>query len=135
MAKVMGDAIDRMVFLPGQDRPNYLGWLTCATLAHDPIGYGGGANTIYDAVGMGTPVVTSPGRFHRGGWATMTLERLGLSELAEGDPVTTAVQLLTQPERVQAIRSRPKASAGSLLEDPQAIAEHRELFMSGGISR
>jgi|GEM_PF-1224341 len=134
MARSLGDAIDRVVFLPSQDRPNYLGWLARASLALDPIGYGGGANTTYDAVGVGTPVVTRPGRFHRGRWAVMTLERLGMNELVGDDPATIAVSLLGQPERLRTTRARLNDRAELLWEDPKVIAEHRDLFLNGTVS-
>jgi tetratricopeptide (TPR) repeat protein len=47
------------------DRPRYLNLLAVADVALDTRIYGGGANTVYEAIGLGTPIVTWPAAVHR----------------------------------------------------------------------
>ena len=51
-----------------QDRVNYLRLVSSADVLLDTLHYGSGANTVADAVACGIPLVTLPGRFHRGRW-------------------------------------------------------------------
>ena len=59
------DSDQRLVFLPPCDRDTFLGHLMGARVILDTFEWSGG-NTSLEALAMGTPVVTLPGRFMRG---------------------------------------------------------------------
>lgn len=125
----LGRAFDRVIFTSDLDRPRYLGMVSRADLSLDPPGYGGGANTVYDAMGVGTPIVTQSGRFHRGRWAAMTLRRLELTDCIGDDPAEIAIRLLTDHEQARDVRARIAAGAPMLFEDEAVVREHRDFFL------
>ena len=60
------DIIPRVRFMPVLPKDEYLNLIALSDVILDTLYYTGGANTTYDAFAAGTPVVTLPGKFHRG---------------------------------------------------------------------
>jgi protein O-GlcNAc transferase len=65
-ARTLPDADRRVRFVPAQPNADFLHLLAQADVMLDPFPFGGG-NTSYEAFAVGTPVVTKPGQFLRGG--------------------------------------------------------------------
>ncbi len=63
-SNTLPDVFDRIVWLPRLAYAEYLGLLTCAHVMLDPLYFGGGKTTL-DALSVGLPVVTLPGRTMR----------------------------------------------------------------------
>ena len=59
------DSLSRVHFLPLQPNDDFLALLQAADVILDPLHFGGG-NSSYEALAMGTPVVTWPSEFLRG---------------------------------------------------------------------
>jgi protein O-GlcNAc transferase len=63
--KTLANVHDRIVFLPALANDDYPRLLCVCDVILDPLHFGGG-NSSYEAIAMGTPVVTLPSRFLRG---------------------------------------------------------------------
>jgi predicted O-linked N-acetylglucosamine transferase (SPINDLY family) len=57
LSQSIPDVVDRVVFLPPMDFESWLNFLRCVDCLLDPNTFSGG-NTSYEALAMGTPVVT-----------------------------------------------------------------------------
>jgi predicted O-linked N-acetylglucosamine transferase (SPINDLY family) len=126
------DVIERVLLLPRLEREDYLNVLALCDVGLDTLYYGGGANTIYDAVATGTPTVTLPWRFHRGRYAAATYRQLDLPELiAESveDYVARAVRIAQQPDRREHLHRQLVARSEKVLENANAVAAYTEFFL------
>ena len=86
LAGSMPDVVDRVIFLPYLPTERYFDLLVAADVILDPIHFGGG-NTTFHALGLGTPVITTPGAFQRSRFASGTYRAIGLGELVARDRV------------------------------------------------
>lgn len=122
----MPDVAARIRFLPRMPEADYLNLLAVADVALDTTHYGGGANTTYDALAVGTPIVTLPGRFHRGRWAYAACRRIGVTDgiaaTADGC-VAIALRLGTDPEYRRDVGERIMEASPVLFEDMGAVDE------------
>jgi protein O-GlcNAc transferase len=119
-AKRLPDADRRVHWLPAQPRPDFLRLLASADVVLDPFPFGGG-HTSYEALAVGTPVVTLPGRFLRGRITAALFERIGLKMGLVGsvdEYVRTAVDLARVPELGQRARLEIRACQGELFDNP-----------------
>jgi predicted O-linked N-acetylglucosamine transferase (SPINDLY family) len=131
MRGALGESADRMQALPRLPEADYLNLVAVADVVLDTPHYGGGANTVYDAFAVGTPVLTLPGAWHRGRWAMAAYNRLGIADAVAADThdyVRRAVRLGTDPEARRALGERLRETAGELFEDAEAVREHAEFF-------
>ncbi|VTU01330.1 tpr repeat-containing protein : Tetratricopeptide TPR_1 repeat-containing protein OS=Isosphaera pallida (strain ATCC 43644 / DSM 9630 / IS1B) GN=Isop_0879 PE=4 SV=1: TPR_11: TPR_2: TPR_11: TPR_1: Glyco_transf_41 [Gemmataceae bacterium] len=126
----LGPDVARVGVVCRQDRANYLRLVAAADVVLDTPHYGGGANTVADAVACGTPLVTRPGPFHRGRWAAAVLRLAGLNELvtdtAEGY-AAAAVRIATDEPFRRDVAARLLAGGHDWFDDPQP-AEELEAF-------
>ena len=89
----------RIKFLPSVPRADFLHLLTTADVMLDPFPFCGG-NTTYEALGVGTPVITYPGRFLRGRLTLAMYQQMGLTTPIASSPdeyVQLAVSVATDP--------------------------------------
>jgi predicted O-linked N-acetylglucosamine transferase (SPINDLY family) len=101
----------------------------------DPITFGGG-NTTYEALALGTPVVTLPGELMRTRIARALYAKAGYGELAVSSAeeyVDTAVALGTDRGCRQAARDRIEQTCEVLYEDAAEVRD-LEAFMIGAIA-
>ncbi len=63
--KTLAEVQQRIILLPALPNEDYLSLLKCCDVMLDPLHFGGG-NSSYEAIAMGTPVVTMPSFFLRG---------------------------------------------------------------------
>ncbi|HYL24524.1 MAG TPA: tetratricopeptide repeat protein [Burkholderiales bacterium] len=115
-----GLSYERFVtIIPWQTPAGFLGWLRCADVFLDTIGFSG-FNTALQAVESGLPIVTRDGRFLRGRLAGGILKRLGLHELVvptEQAYVDLAVRLAEDSAHRQAVAARIAGSRAALYQD------------------
>jgi predicted O-linked N-acetylglucosamine transferase (SPINDLY family) len=129
--RTISDVVSRVRVLPRMKREPYLALVALADVMLDTLHYGGGANTVYDAVAMGTPIVTLPGKFHRSRWAAAVNRRLGLEQLIAGTPedyVAKAVEVATNRDLRESLRKQILGAGAELFEDPAVVREHEEFF-------
>lgn len=101
-------ATDRLIFAPRVLPPDYLARYKVADLFLDCFPFNGGT-TVNDALWMGLPVITCPGRAFASRMAGSLLSSLGLEELVTSSfshYEQLAVELANQPERLKALRER-----------------------------
>jgi protein O-GlcNAc transferase len=130
-SRTMPDVASRVRVMPRMEREEYLGLVAASDVVLDTLYYGGGANTVYDAAAVGTPIVTLPGEFHRSRWAAAVNRRLGLTQLIAGTPreyVATAVEVASNADLRQALRRQILQAGEELFENAAVIREHDAYF-------
>ncbi len=126
LRRSLGPDSGRIGVVARQDRANYLRLVSAADVLLDTLHYGSGANTVADAVACGTPLVTLPGKFHRGRWASAVFRQAGLGELVVSSVeayVETTVRLANDEPSRQAIAKRLQAFGAGWFDDPQPASE------------
>jgi predicted O-linked N-acetylglucosamine transferase (SPINDLY family) len=96
----MPDVIDRIRWLPALPREVFLELLAAADVLLDPVAFGGG-NTSYEALAMGTPIVTLPGELLRTRITRALYAKAGYDELvvaSEEEYAEKAVRLATDAD-------------------------------------
>jgi len=113
--------------------PDYLRLVATASVIIDTPGYGGGANTVYDAVAAGTPTVTLPGPLHRSRWAAAVNRRLQLDELnviSYPAYLATATKVGTDAEYRAFLRQKLRDADSQIFNDLIPVRDLREFFMN-----
>jgi predicted O-linked N-acetylglucosamine transferase (SPINDLY family) len=119
------DVLDRVRILPGLVERDYLSLIATADVSLDTLHYGG-VNTTYDALSLGTPVVTLPGRFQRGRYTCAVYRRLGISDCVAGSTdnyIELAVRIASEPDYRRELRQRILAASDVLFDDPKPALE------------
>jgi protein O-GlcNAc transferase len=133
LQQTIPDVAGRITFLGRLPEVDYLNLVALADVILDTIHYGGGANTIYDALAAGTPVVTLPGRFHRGRWGYAAYARIGVMDCVVDSPeayVALALRLGSDPNYRTTISDKIRQQANVLFEDHQAVEELAAFFLT-----
>lgn len=126
------DVASRWKLVPRLDRADYLGLVSVADVVLDTIHYGGGANSIYDALACGTPIVTLPGLFHRGRYAHGVCQKLQIPEMVAASRahyVELAVQIAGERDLRQQLSTKIRQRSDELFEDDSAVIQHEEFFI------
>lgn len=124
-ARTMPDVADRIRWLRPLPRHEFLTLLAVSDVLLDPIAFGGG-NTTYEALAMGTPVVTLPGDQLRNRITWALYAKAGYTEPAvdsEEEYVEQAVRLGTDPDHRRTVGERILESCAALYEDPAEVAD------------
>ncbi len=114
----------QLKFLPRMDAVNFRRLLAAADVVIDTVHWSGG-NTSLDALSVGTPVVTWPGRFMRGRQTAAMLTMMGLEELIATDAdsyVRLAIGVASDRERNRALREAIGARRDVLFGRPEPLA-------------
>jgi protein O-GlcNAc transferase len=93
--KSLPDVIKQIVVVPPLTQSKFLGLIALSDVMLDPIHFGGGMTTL-QALALGTPVVTLPGKFMRSRISVACYKQIGYEELIASDPehyVQIAVRL------------------------------------------
>ncbi|MBV8603729.1 MAG: tetratricopeptide repeat protein [Pelomonas sp.] len=145
-AQALGVAPERLVFAPRRSRDAYLASLGAADLFLDTLPYNAGT-TASDALWVGLPVLTRPGRSFSARVAASLLTALDLPELiapTRADYVERAIALARDPAARAALRAKLAAQrdAGRLFDAPrvarsleQACREALRLHADGAAPR
>ena len=131
-AETLRDTTSRVVFLERQSHDDYMRLLTLSDVVLDSYPFSGG-NTTYQAIAMGVPVVTCPGRYLRGRFSVATFVRMGMSELVAGDMAEfadIALRLGTDDEYRRDIRNRLAQTSDAIFDDPVYLAEMERFLMT-----
>jgi predicted O-linked N-acetylglucosamine transferase (SPINDLY family) len=132
----MLDVGHRLRVIARLEREAYLELVAAADVVLDTPHYGGGANTVLDAIAVGTPIVTWPGPFHRGRWAGAVNQSLGVNELnvpTLGDYAPLAIDIACNVERRKVVGERVRAAGQELFEIGAAVREWQEWFVAAAM--
>ena len=122
-ARTLPGGGERVRFLPAQPNQDFLLLLKAADVILDPLHFGGG-NTSYEALAMGTPLVTWPSPFLRGRITAALYRKMGLTDLVVDSAeayVRLAVRIGTEGSYQSDLRQRIAAKCGVLFEDLEEI--------------
>jgi predicted O-linked N-acetylglucosamine transferase (SPINDLY family) len=126
------EAINRVQFLSRQSRDAFLGLVAACDVMLDPLHFGGG-NTTYEALSLGTPIVTLPSGFMRGRVTAACYRKMGLSDCIAGsekDYIDLAVRLGTDPEYRQSMQARILDTNNVLFDDHESLREIEEFLLA-----
>jgi len=131
LRRSMPDVISRVRVMPRMERDEYLSLVALADVLLDTLHYGAGANTVYDAVAVGAPLVTLPREFHRSRCAAAVNRRLRVDQLIASTPeeyVAKAVEVARNADLRQALGRQILEAGAELFEDAAVVREHDEYF-------
>ena len=126
------DVANRFVIIPRLPRIPYLNLVMLADVVLDTPHYGGGANSIYDAMACGTPIVTRPGEFHRGCYGAAVCRRLQLPELIVDSTkayVDQALRIANDADFRESLKQKILERCPLLFEDDLAVDQHEQFFL------
>ncbi|MGD8810469.1 MAG: tetratricopeptide repeat protein, partial [Gammaproteobacteria bacterium] len=130
-AESLGSAANRVVFLPRLGHDDFMRMLALADVSLDSFPFCGG-NTTYQALAMGTPVVTLPGDFLRGRLSLAILCALGVTEtiaMNADEYARIAVRLTTDGDWAAYIAGRIEAGAPDIFDDPVFLEDAAEFLL------
>lgn len=128
----LGDDEERVVFLPRQNHEDYMRLLALSDVSLDSFPFSGG-NTTYQALAMGTPVVTLPGDYLRGRLSLAIYRRLKMTDCVArnaSDYARIAVRLGTDTAFREKIGGRIEAGSDEIFDDPVFLAEAEEFLLT-----
>jgi protein O-GlcNAc transferase len=114
---------DRITFLPALSHEDYLRLLHECDVMLDPLHFGGG-NSSYEALAMGTPIVTLPSNFLRGRITAGLYRKMQMMDCvvdSADDYVSLAVKLAGNREFRRAISEKINGGASVLFEDMNEV--------------
>jgi predicted O-linked N-acetylglucosamine transferase (SPINDLY family) len=130
--RTMPDVLSRVRAMPWMEPEDYLALVSLADVTLDTLHYGAGANTVYDTVAVGTPLVTLPGDFHRTRWAAAvnrrTVDGQWLIASTPEDYVAKAIEIATNRDLKESLRNCILEVGVELFEDAAVVREHEEYF-------
>ena len=132
-ARTLGDVGRRVRFLPRMTKGEFHELIASADVLLDTPHYGGGANTTFETLALGKPLVTLAGQFHRSRFAAGVLSRIGLDDFVTTSPeayVRLAVALGGDAAWREQLAHRITRSAAVLFEDRAAVGEIEDWFLS-----
>ena len=131
-ARTLAEVADRVRFLPRMSKGEFLELIASADVLLDTPHYGGGANTTFETLALGKPLVTLAGEFHRGRFAAGVLNRIGLDDFVTQSPESyakVAVALGGDAAWRQQLAYKITRSAAVLFEDRAAAGELEDWFL------
>jgi predicted O-linked N-acetylglucosamine transferase (SPINDLY family) len=130
MHRTMADCVNRVHLVPSQARPDFLSLLAACDVMLDTLHFGGG-NTSFEALALGTPVVTLPSPYLRGRITYACYQQMGVLDCVARDRahyVDLAVRLGTDADFREHVRVQIDAAAGALFEDITAVRAIEQFF-------
>lgn len=126
----LGHAWDRVCWVPRQDQSEFLNLMAVCDVILDPLHFGGG-NTSYQALAVGTPVVTLPSPFLRGRVTAGCYRKMGHTACITASTreyIELALRLGTDVSYREKIRAEILSSNSVLFEDISAVREFEQFF-------
>ena len=117
------DPAATLVMLPIMQYEQYLGALAAADVLLDTPGFSGG-NSSFDAIAVGTPIITWRGEMLRGRQTAAMLDIVELSELvseSDDDYVRNAISVAIAKDRQTELHEHMRAGSGALFDDVGAV--------------
>jgi predicted O-linked N-acetylglucosamine transferase (SPINDLY family) len=136
-ARHIPDVAARIQFVPRLSAAQYRGMSAAADVVLDTLHYSGGANSTYDTLAAGTPLVTLPGPFHRGRYTAAVCRLLGLGECIAATPedyVRIAVRLASEPDFRAPIRRAIAERRDQLFGNITGTNELADFFESAALA-
>jgi predicted O-linked N-acetylglucosamine transferase (SPINDLY family) len=130
LARTMPDVAGRVRFLPRLPWNDLLSAMTHADVVLDTFHFGGG-NTTYEALAMGTPVVTLPAPYLRGRFTLGCYRQMEMTNCVADTPAAfvACANRLAQDKAWQAdVRKRITTSVDTLFNQRRGIAELGDFF-------
>ena len=121
--KTLPGGASRVRFLPAMPRDQFMNLLASADVILDPLHFGGG-HTSYEALAVGTPVVTLSGEFLRSRITQALYRKMGFTELIVSSPrdyVETAVRIGTDHTKRTQVSATILATCRVLFEDAAEV--------------
>jgi predicted O-linked N-acetylglucosamine transferase (SPINDLY family) len=125
------DCAERLRFVGRMIQAEYLTLLTTADVALDTVHYAGGANSIYDALSVDTPVVTLPGKLHRGRYTFAAYRTMGMTSCiahSADEYVEIALRLANDRDYRREITNEVAATRGALFDNIGAVRELEDVL-------
>ncbi|CAM2067111.1 Tetratricopeptide repeat protein [Sulfidibacter corallicola] len=122
---------ERIRFLPRVSQADFIHLIAAADVMLDPYHFGGGM-TSYEALAVGTPVVTLPGTMMRGRVTSAIYGRMGFEECVVGTDaefVDKAIALANDRDYAEEVRGRIARDRGVIFEDGEALAQFSDLLL------
>ena len=122
---------DKIMIMDRMEEVEYLSLVKRADVILDTLYYTGGANTNYDALACGTPVVTMPTNYHRGRYTTGVYEKMEILDCIakdKNDYINIAVNIATNKDLRNTISHKILLKSPMLFEDMQAVRELEDCF-------
>jgi predicted O-linked N-acetylglucosamine transferase (SPINDLY family) len=122
----------RVRFIPRQRTDDFLHLLAVCDVILDTIHFSGGHTTL-EALAVGTPIVTLPGRFMRGRVTYAYYQQMNMTELLAEDPgdyVRLAVRLGSDVEWNQHLRGRILATRDQVYDNTAFVRELEQFLKS-----
>ncbi|HKD35221.1 MAG TPA: tetratricopeptide repeat protein [Pirellulales bacterium] len=130
-ARQFPDCANRLKLVGRMVQTDYLTLLATADVVLDTIHYSGGANSVYDALSVGAPVVTLPGRFHRGRYTLAAYRTMGIASCiakSAEDYIQLAVALANDAGGRRAVVNEIAATRGALFDNTAAGRELEDVL-------
>lgn len=125
LQRSLGGLAQRVTIVPRMPRDRYLRLLQCVDVALDPPHYTG-ANTSFDALGLGLPVITQRSVLLRGNFTSGLYQQLGTTELiAESAEhyVDLAIGIAQDAERRSLFEKQLLDNRDRIFYDSQSVIE------------
>ena len=106
--------------------------LLAADVMLDPFHFGGG-NSTYEALAMGTPIVTLPGEFMCGRVTYACYERMGMRDLIAADVasyVRLALRVANDRQWHHELSTSVAERSGTLYDDHDVVREFEEFLIT-----
>jgi len=132
--RTLPDVVDRLFVLSRMPTEMYLNALALADVNLDTLYYGGGANTVFDTLAVGTPMVTLPGEYHRSRFAAGIFEISGVTSTiarSREEYVEIALRIASDAELRKDIHTRLISASREVLENRRAVHAWEEYLLSG----
>lgn len=129
-SRTIPDVVKRIILLPRLSQPDYLSLLAAGDVLLDPLHFGG-VSTTYDALSLGQPIVTLPGRQHRSRYTGGCLAKMGVDSCVAQSPedyVQLAVSLGCDAEKRRRVAEQIRESSWRVFEDDESVREHERIF-------
>jgi predicted O-linked N-acetylglucosamine transferase (SPINDLY family) len=124
---------DRVVFLERMSEEDYLGLLAQCSIVLDTIHYGGGANTIYDAIETKIPIITLEGTKHSGRFGANTMRKIDCLECiatTSTDYIEKAVTISNTTALRNSIQKKYSEHSNLLFENISSVRELESFYLS-----
>lgn len=128
--RTMPDVAHRIVAVPRQDSAGFVDLIACADVMLDTVHFNG-MNTSLEALSVGTPVVTWPGRFQRGRHTQAMYGAMELGELVAADAagyVDVAVRVANERDYREYCRREILERNAVLFENARVVRELERCF-------
>jgi len=127
---VIPDVLGRIRFMPRMTHAEFQQLLACADVMLDPLHWSGGRTTL-EALALGLPIVTLPGKLMRGRVTYACYKQMGVMDCVASTQeryVELAVRLGTERTCREGVTAKILAANAALFENGDAVLEMERFF-------